>query len=262
MRIDIHDVHNVVLMATEQKTHGTLKGRSFLRQTFAGVQNGAGLTIFVADGAKARARRQVLFSGYKAKRPPMTEDKRAGIELFKSVMHLSKAVSVCCPGWEADDTIATIAKQLAGEGHEVFIHTNDGDFGQLKDYPGIQLPRLKTPPVPPVLVPLYKALVGDPSDNIPGLPGFGPETFRAMQSFWPLLERALREDNLDLFVNQPWPRASLVTNILRPGVWDGLKAFYLITHFMTVPADELEAGTIRGSNRPDLAEEIFQRYLL
>ncbi len=99
MQVQIHDVHNVVLRASEQVTHGNLRGRSFLRSTYEGVQQSPDLHIFVADGAGSRRRRQAIYSGYKAKRPPLTEDRRTGVDLFKTIMSMSKA-------WGAFSTFA------------------------------------------------------------------------------------------------------------------------------------------------------------
>lgn len=261
MRVQIYDVHNVVLRASEQVSHGKLRGRSFLRTTFENVQASLDLHIFIADGAGARKMRQAVYSGYKAKRPPMTEDRRAGIELFKTVLTLSKALSITCEGWEADDVIATVAKQMAlSEGvKEVVVHTNDSDFGQMADFPGIVFPSIKLC-APPVYVPLFKTLCGDSTDDIPGLPGFGEASFNLMQAEWPLLEQSLREQNHAMFASAQWPRAANL--VVRPEVFEAMLAFYDIVHLKKVPDDIVEAGTIVGLNNPAAAEQLFQEFLL
>ena len=262
MRVQIHDVHNVVLRASEQVTHGALRGRSFLRSTYEQVQASPDLHIFVADGAYSRKRRQEIYSGYKSKRPPLTEDRRAGIDLFKQIMTMSKAHSITCAGWEADDVIGTVGRQMAlSEGvTEVVLHTNDSDFGQLLDFPGIKLPRVKVPPHPPVYVTLFKALCGDSTDEIPGLAGFGPDSFAKMAPYWAAMKAALDDADHTAFAALPWVRSG--NAVQHPRTFDQLLRFYAIVQLLTVPDDEIDAGSTPGVSNEPAVHEIFSRYLL
>jgi len=71
-------------------------------------------------------------------------------------------------GWEADDVIATLVRSEPNE--QFIIESTDVDFMQL---PNVRIAREKPAPVEPQYMRLYKTLVGDPSDNIGGLKGFG-----------------------------------------------------------------------------------------
>ena len=262
MRVQIHDVHNVVLRASEQVTHGKLLGRSFLRSTYEMVQASPDLHIFVADGAHSRKRRQAIYPGYKSKRPPLTEDRRAGIDLFKTVMTMSKALSITCEGWEADDVIGTVGRQLAlTEGvDQVILHTNDSDFGQLLDFPGITVPRMKQPEHPAVYVTLFKALCGDSTDEIPGLTGFGPKSFNDMQPHWEAMKQALDRADHNAFASIPWVRCGSAVEDAR--TFDLLLRYYTIVHLMTVPDSEIETGSVAGIPNGRAVAELFARYML
>ena len=251
MRVQIFDVNNFVLRDTSHTTHGGLKGRSQVRATFERVQNSVDLHIFVRDGRGSRARRKAIYPEYKAKRVPKTEDKMAGIDLFFEIMKLSKAVTVDCPGWEADDVIGTIAQKLLPD-DEIVIHTNDSDFGQLASS-RVSIPRMKQC-APAEYVPLYKALVGDSTDNIPGCKGFGPSAWEAAQPYWADIKAAF--DAKD---------ASLLPVTFRLGRnfdFDRLLGFYTITQMFSVPLDEVRAGMAPGSNQPDVAARVLQEYFL
>ena len=114
--------------------------------------------------------------------------------------HLAKACFDFLParaeldlaGWEADDIIATLAEKAKGEGHDVVIVTGDRDSYQLVEDPHVRVLYnkrgvsdyalydeagiLERTGVTPRLYPEYAALRGDPSDNLPGVPGVGEKT--------------------------------------------------------------------------------------
>ena len=143
--------------------------------------------IAVVFDAPGRTFRDDLFEQYKAHRPPMPDDLRSQVQpLYDAVAALGLAL-LRVPGVEADDVIGTLAKQGAASGYEVLISTGDKDMAQLVG-PNIGLintmsnSRLDRAGVKakfdvfPEQIIDYLALVGDSSDNIPGITGVGPKT--------------------------------------------------------------------------------------
>ncbi|MGH8226130.1 MAG: DNA polymerase I [Gammaproteobacteria bacterium] len=140
--------------------------------------------VFDAPGPTFR---DELFADYKATRPPMPDDLRAQIEPLLAVI---EALGLCLireAGVEADDVIATLATRAAAAGYEVEIGTGDKDMAQLVEpritlvdtMRGTRLDRAGVEAkfgVPPECIVDLLALMGDTSDNIPGIPGVGPKT--------------------------------------------------------------------------------------
>ncbi len=144
--------------------------------------------------------RQDLFEEYKAHRPETPDDLKQQLERIRQVLRAFGIPIVTSEGYEADDLIGTLARQAIDQGLDVLIVTGDTDLLQLVDehvkaiLPGRQ--RFGDYRVfdrqavnerygfPPERLPDYKALVGDPSDNIPGVPGIGEKTAtRLLQEF-------------------------------------------------------------------------------
>ncbi|CEE92083.1 multifunctional DNA polymerase I: 5'-_3' exonuclease (N-terminal); 3'-_5' polymerase; 3'-_5' exonuclease (C-terminal) [Xenorhabdus nematophila str. Anatoliense] len=143
--------------------------------------------IAVVFDAKGKTFRDELFAEYKSHRPPMPDDLRAQIEpLHKMVAAMGLPILVIS-GVEADDVIGTLALQAEKEGRSVLISTGDKDMAQLVT-PNITLINTMTNTilgpeeviekygVPSELIIDFLALMGDSSDNIPGVPGVGEKT--------------------------------------------------------------------------------------
>jgi DNA polymerase-1 len=143
--------------------------------------------IAVVFDAPGRTFRDDLFDQYKAHRPAMPDDLRSQVQpLFDSVAAMGLPL-LRVMGVEADDVIGTLAKQAAESGFDVLISTGDKDMAQLVG-PRIELlntmsnTRLDRAGVKtkfdvfPEQIVDYLALVGDSSDNIPGVTGVGPKT--------------------------------------------------------------------------------------
>ncbi|MCS6851397.1 MAG: DNA polymerase I [Gemmataceae bacterium] len=124
---------------------------------------------------------------YKAHRAPMPDDLQAQIPRVHELLEAMRLPQLSHPGYEADDVLATLAKAAAGRGLDVFICTNDKDCRQLID-DRIHLYNLRKRQVfgreelladwgiTPEQVVDLQALVGDPVDNVPGVPGIGVKT--------------------------------------------------------------------------------------
>ena len=138
--------------------------------------------------------RVALLAEYKAQRKPMPDPLRLQIEPIKALTRAMGLAAIEEDGVESDDLLATEAVRLARQGHEVLIVSSDKDFAQIvDDRIKIMLPPPSANPklgwrlldaagvqekfgVPPSQIAHYLALVGDTSDNIPGLDGVGPKT--------------------------------------------------------------------------------------
>jgi DNA polymerase-1 len=143
--------------------------------------------IGVVFDAPGRTFRDDLFEAYKANRPPMPDDLRAQVQPLLDAVEAMGLPLLRISGVEADDVIGTLAMRGARAGYEVLISTGDKDMAQLVG-PGIGLvntmsnTRLDRMGVKakfdvfPEQVIDYLALVGDASDNIPGVSGVGPKT--------------------------------------------------------------------------------------
>ncbi|NWL19740.1 DNA polymerase I [Pseudomonas umsongensis] len=141
----------------------------------------------VVFDAKGGTFRDNMYAEYKANRPSMPDDMRVQIEpLHQSVIALGFPL-LCVEGVEADDVIGTLARSSAAADRPVIISTGDKDMAQLVDG-HITLVNTMTGSsmdvegvkekfgVAPEQIIDYLALMGDSSDNIPGVPGIGPKT--------------------------------------------------------------------------------------
>jgi len=143
--------------------------------------------IAVVFDAPGRTFRDDLFEQYKANRPPMPDDLRAQIDPLLEAVGAMGLPVLRIDGVEADDVIGTLARRAAAEGMNILISTGDKDMAQLVDdrvtlvntMTGSRLDRAGVKAkfdVFPEQIVDYLALVGDSSDNIPGVPRVGPKT--------------------------------------------------------------------------------------
>jgi DNA polymerase-1 len=143
--------------------------------------------VAVVLDAPGRTFRDELFEKYKAHRPPMPDDLRAQIEPLVEAIPALGLPLLRIQGVEADDVIGTLTERAVKQGLEVVISTGDKDMAQLVsdrvtlvntmfdtrlDRAGV---KAKFDVHPDQIVD-YLALVGDSSDNIPGVPKVGPKT--------------------------------------------------------------------------------------
>jgi len=131
--------------------------------------------------------RHEAYEDYKAQRRPMPEDLRPQIERVHEILRLMGIPAIEAPGFEADDCIAAMTERGRQAGFDVVICTRDKDLEQLVG-PGVTLLDTKTfehldadgirkrRGVDPAQTVDVLALMGDASDNIPGVPGIGPKT--------------------------------------------------------------------------------------
>ncbi len=135
--------------------------------------------------------RSEAYSDYKANRAKSPDEFQGQVSLIKEVLNALRVPFVEKPGFEADDIIGTLATQAMAADFEVLICSGDRDSFQLVNdrttviYPmrGVSEMKRMTPAaveekygVPPDRYPEVAALVGESSDNLPGVPGVGPKT--------------------------------------------------------------------------------------
>jgi DNA polymerase-1 len=144
-------------------------------------------TVVVVFDAKGKTFRDDMYSEYKANRPPMPDDLRLQIEPIHNIIQAMGLPMLVIDGVEADDVIGTLAIQAAAIAQPVVVSTGDKDIAQLVNQ-HITLVNTMTNTVldragviekfgvPPELIIDFLALLGDKSDNIPGVPGVGEKT--------------------------------------------------------------------------------------
>src|SRR4028119_2504955 len=154
------------------------------RETGEGVGLGGGW-----DAGKPQFRMEV-YPEYKAQRSSMPEELKVQLDHLDEILTAMNIPAVRAEGFEADDALATMSRQIP-DGTELFIVTGDQDAMQLvngnvkvlrttrgvsetKTYGREEV--IEEYGVKPEQIPDYKALIGDPSDNIPGVRGIGPKS--------------------------------------------------------------------------------------
>ncbi len=143
--------------------------------------------VAVAFDPKGGTFRNQMYADYKAHRPPMPEDLAAQWPAVFDLTDAFKLNRICIENYEADDVIATLARQAESKGWDVTIVSTDKDLMQLisdkvwmldtmrkKDYGADEVKEKWG--VGPERIHDLLALAGDSADNIPGVPGIGPKT--------------------------------------------------------------------------------------
>lgn len=143
--------------------------------------------LAIAFDSKGPVFRHEIYKEYKANRPPMPEDLREQIPFIRKFVEAANLPLVDTQGVEADDIIATLAKKYSSKGFRVVIVSGDKDLLQLVSEDVVMLDPMKDKElsiadvekkygVGPDLLLDFFSLVGDSSDNVPGVPGVGPKT--------------------------------------------------------------------------------------
>lgn len=219
------------------------------------------LKIAVILDAGQKNFRHDLYVDYKANRPPAPEDLKPQFPLIREVAKAFNLPIIEKVGYEADDIIATIATQAAKQQKHVIIVSSDKDLMQLVSpfvsmFDAVKSKKIGPEEVfekfgvTPEQVPEVLALIGDSSDNIPGVPGIGPKTAAELINIHHSLATLL--ENLDSIPQQK-RREQLKSHIDK-----ALLSYQLVLLNKEVP--EVMLDTIHASPiDPKRLEEFFRQ---
>ena len=173
------------LVSSKGQPTGAVKGViSMIRKLMADYPESHIAVVFDAGG---KTFRNEIYEDYKANRPAMPDELRSQIEPIHDIIRKMGLPLLTVAGVEADDVIGTLAQQATGQKMDVLISTGDKDMAQLVT-PHVTLINTMNDSfmdedgvvekfgVRPDQIIDYLALVGDTSDNIPGVPKCGPKT--------------------------------------------------------------------------------------
>ena len=201
--------------------------------------------VAVAFDLRSPTFRHKASSAYKANRKGMPEELAQQLPLIKDILRFMGIKIIECEGYEADDVLGTISKKCTDSGNECVILTGDRDSLQLiNPSVTVRLAATKETKVynpqtfeeeygfEPINLIDLKALMGDSSDNISGVPGIGQKTAAALITEWKTIENLY--DNLE---------NANITKGVRTKLESGLQAAeeskWLATICLEAPIDEM-----------------------
>lgn len=247
-----------------------------LWQELLASSNQKDLIFCVFDGINSRKKRKKIYPDYKAKRKPADQSIYDGMKFFKELLKYApvnvKTIEV--PEYEADDVIATVTIKMASKDDKLDIVSTDRDLTQLRISPNIGT--LKEPVVEPKWVKTYKMLVGDSSDNIPGVKGFGEAAWDKLSSYTKdfltvlfYLKYGKGEDSLlpkmENYLSELLKEElseGMVDKLLTAYEEGSLKVWYDLISFIPVPVKDIQEHFFAGNGRIDIAQERLGNYSL
>lgn len=189
--------------------------------------------IMVFDGYKSNQYRRDIFAGYKVKTGQSDLNEFYELQKFfkAQYMPLIKGISIEIPYYEADDIIAALARSTS---KPTEIHSTDQDYLILTSNPMVRCISKFEPKMtfPVEQMQLYKSLVGDPADKIPGVRGFGPSSFDKLSDAEKQgVSKALAERQ-----KQPFELVSIKGKLLETFnlSWPDVQAFWDVVAFRDV----------------------------
>ena len=209
--IDGHSILNrayygiPVLTNSEGKHTNAVYG--FLNILFKVLEEEQAGYVAVAFDLHAPTFRHKMYEAYKGTRKPMPEELREQVPMMKEMLSAMKIPVMSLEGYEADDILGTVSRQMEREGMDVSIVSGDRDLLQLAtEKIRIRIPKTKATgteiedyyaeevqeryQVTPTEFIDVKALMGDASDNIPGVPGIGEKTATKIIASYGSIEEA------------------------------------------------------------------------
>ncbi len=201
--------------------------------------------IGVAFDTQAPTARHTDFVGYKANRQSMPEDLALSIPYIKELIRAFNIPTLYVDGYEADDVIGTLAKEAEQAGYQVCMVTPDKDFGQLVSENIFMYKPAKAGEKPvimgvpevcqkfgikhPLQVIDFLGLMGDASDNIPGIPGVGEVTARKLLAEYGSVEGVLE--------NAKYIKNEILKNKVENGRESAIISKQLATIILDVPIE-------------------------
>ena len=245
------------LMSSKNQPTGAIRGViSMINKILLDHPNSPLGVIF---DAKGKTFRHEMYKDYKANRPPMPEDLVVQIEPINQIIEALGIKLLSIKGVEADDVIGTLAKEASEAGLDTVISTGDKDMTQLVnkhikvvntmsnellDEKGVE----NKFGVKPELIIDYLALVGDTSDNVPGVEKVGPKT---------AVKWLVEYGSLDEIIKNAEKISGKVGENLR----NGLSQLHISKELVTIKKDvSLEVGVkdlTVGNRNKKLLDEIY-----
>ena len=245
------------LMSSKNQPTGAIRGViSMINKILLDHPNSPLGVIF---DAKGKTFRHEMYKDYKANRPPMPEDLVVQIEPINQIIEALGIKLLSIKGVEADDVIGTLAKEASEAGLDTVISTGDKDMTQLVnkhikvvntmsnellDEKGVE----NKFGVKPELIIDYLALVGDTSDNVPGVEKVGPKT---------AVKWLVEYGSLDEIIKNAEKISGKVGENLR----NGLSQLHISKELVTIKKDvSLEVGVkdlMVGKRNKKLLEELY-----
>lgn len=208
-------------------------------------------TIVAWEGFNSLKFRKEVYPEYKMnrKKNPNADTIYESVNILKKVLENSGVFSVEVPNFEGDDVIATLVNKYKNVA-EIFIDSNDADFTQLGVKTLANLPQGVSGPED---IRIYKTLVGDPSDNIKGIPNFGPVKFMKLTSSEKReLEMCFETQNFEIFQKYNADK----------DLFEQLCKYWQIVGFIPIPEDLLDEYIKEPYSDPLLVERIFIKYFI
>ena len=213
------------------------------------------LRIFVFDGVGGNTLRRTLYPDYKKTRQLPADTFFENLAFFKELLRNAPSNVAVAEryGFEGDDVIYTICKMFSASPKPITIMSTDKDLTAI---PNTVVPMANQDFCPKQYVHLYKTLVGDPSDNIKGVRGFG-------KGSWDKLTDMDKDDLIRWFKSGLSDELTLSVNpklwgIIRKQPEQELKTNWAITGFFDVPNVELKFG----DGKTEIAERKLKELLL
>ena len=245
------------LMSSKNQPTGAIRGViSMINKILLDHPNSPLAVIF---DAKGKTFRHEMYKDYKANRPPMPEDLVKQIEPINQIIEALGIKLLSIKGVEADDVIGTLAKEASEAGLNTVISTGDKDMTQLVnkhirvvntmsnellDEKGVE----EKFGVKPKLIVDYLALVGDSSDNVPGVEKVGPKT---------AVKWLVEYGSLDEIIKNAEKISGKVGENLR----NGMSQLHISKELVTIKKDvSLEVGVkdlTVGKRNKKLLDEIY-----
>ena len=245
------------LMSSKNQPTGAIRGViSMVKKILLDHPNSPLAVIF---DAKGKTFRHEMYKEYKANRPPMPEDLVEQIEPINQIIEALGIKLLSIQGVEADDVIGTLAQEASEAGIDTVISTGDKDMTQLVnkhikvvntmnsellDEKGVE----KKFGVRPELIIDYLALVGDSSDNVPGVEKVGPKT---------AVKWLIEYGNLDEIIKNADKISGKVGENLRNGLDQLLLSKELVTIKKDVPLEIGVHDLAVGKEDRKLLEDIY-----
>ena len=245
------------LMSSKNQPTGAIRGVISMINKILLDHPRSSLTVIF--DAKGKTFRHEMYKDYKANRPPMPEDLVVQIEPINQIIEALGIKLLSIKGVEADDVIGTLAKEAGEAGLDTVISTGDKDMTQLVnkyikvvntmsnellDEKGVE----NKFGVKPELIIDYLALVGDTSDNVPGVEKVGPKTAVKWLTEYGSLDEIIKN-------------AEKISGKVGENLRNGLSQLHISKELVTIKKDvSLEVGVkdlMVGKRNKKLLEELY-----